>query len=187
VPLRIGICGAHGVGKNRFAKKIGRELELPVISHIPRTVKNIGFNLNRTADIHTQMAIWLAQINEQVDMFEFVSDRTLIETLAYSKLMVNDSKDKKDAYLVNALTNLTMALFNSQYTVIFYLPTNSEPIKNNGFRNRDLYYQAEIDEQILYYLSCFNVDYFPLQGSEGKRHALAMEYLHDTGLLNRER
>jgi deoxyadenosine/deoxycytidine kinase len=186
VPLRIGICGAHGTGKNKLAKRLGRELDLPVISHVPRTVKNLGLQLNRQADMNTQIAIWLAQINEQIDLFEFVADRTIIETVAYATLMVKDSEDKIDAYIVNAMANMTMALFNSQYTVVFYLPPTNEPIRNNGYRNRDLYYQAEIDKQILYYLSCFNVDYFPLQGNESKRYKLAMEYMADSGLLNLE-
>lgn len=185
VPLRIGICGAHGVGKHKLANKLADELELPLIGHIPRTVKNLGLQLNKNADVNTQIAIWLAQINEQVDLFEFVADRTMVETLAYATIMLENGSDI-DKYIINALTNLTMALFNSQYTVVLYLPPTDGPIKNNGYRTRDKKYQKQVDELILHYLSSFNADYFPLSGDEGSQYDLAMEYLNDSGLLDVE-
>lgn len=186
VPLRIGFCGAHGVGKTKLAKKLSLELDLPLISHVPRTVKGLGLDLNKNATINTQIAVWLGQITEQVEIYEFVTDRTLVDYLAYAKIMVDESGNEIDEFIVNALSNLTFSLFNSQYTIIFYLPPNDEYIKNNGFRSRDKSYQGQVDELIKHYLSCFNVDYFPLQGSELKRHKLAMEYLEDSGLLDRE-
>lgn len=186
VPLRIGICGAHGVGKARLARRLGEQLDLPVISHIPRTVKNLGLELNKGADIYTQLAIWLAQVGEQVELYEFIADRTIVETLAYATLMVEESEDEMDAYLVNALTNLSMAMFNGQYTIVLYLPPTGELIKNNGFRNRDKQYQEAIDDKILYFLSAFDSDYFPLSGDETAQYKLALEYLNDSGLLDLE-
>lgn len=186
VPLRIGISGAHGVGKNKLAKKLAVNLEIPIISHVPRTVKNLGLELNRGGDIFTQVAVWLGQINEQVELFEFVSDRTLIDYLAYSRIMLDSHGSEIDEYLITALCNLTYSLFNSQYTIVFYIPPDNSYIKNNGFRSRDRGYQAEVDELIRYYLSCFNVDYFPLQGSEINKYKLAMDYLEDSGLLEKE-
>lgn len=186
VPLRIGVCGAHGVGKNKLAKKLAANLELPIITHVPRTIKRLGLELNKGATLETQIAIWLGQINEQIELFEFVSDRTLIDYLAYSTIMLQENKDDVSEYIITALSNLTYSLFNSQYTIVFYIPTDGSYIKNNGFRSRDLAYQSQVDELIRYYLRCFNVDYFPLQGTETGRFRLAMEYMQDSGLLDRD-
>lgn len=180
VPLRIGLVGAQGTDKNQVAKMIAETLEIPLIERVPRAAKDLGFSLNKNANISTCSAIWFAQIAEQWEVAEFVTDNTLITCSSYAELISRRSEDPRDRLTATALINATMTAFNEQYSIVFYIPPSGE-IKPNGYRSRDRSFQAEVDAIMLKQLNNFDVDFFPLVGTPEQKHDLAIMFLDDAG------
>lgn len=181
-PLRIAIAGAHGTGKTTLARSLNRDVRIPIIERISRTVMELGYDINKKSDIRAQLAMWLAQYHEQLDITEFVTDRCLLTHLAYATWLQRYTDMGIDAHLVNALGNITASVYNEQYTVAFYLPI-CWPLRNNGVRSRDKKYQEQIDEIVREYLHAFYVDYLPLPGSSKQKRDDAIGYLKDYGLI----
>ncbi len=182
-PLRIGILGAHGVGKSTLAKRLSLELGLLRIDEVARTLHGLGFKLDTQTTMQTQSLMWLGQFYEELTHEEFVSDRTLIDVLAYTEAHNRILKNKKNNYFISALANVTYEIIESQYTALFYVPIEFK-LHDDGVRNTDPEFQRQINDLILYYLNSFNVDYFPITGSRDKRLTSAIKYLNQTGLLD---
>lgn len=185
VPLRIGIAGAFGTDKNILARSLADTLEITLIERVPRTASSAGFELNKHGDIDGCMAMWLAQLVEQCEIVEFVSDNTILTYVAYANYLAERSGNRRAMALATAMTNLTMTVVNEQYSIVFYAPPTGD-IKNNGTRSRDKKFQAEIDAYIRKFLTNFDVDYFPVTGTPVQKFDLAMAFLHDAGFFPRE-
>lgn len=183
VPRKIGVIGSHGVGKTTFANMLANELSIPRIDELARTVHQLGFELDHNSTVHGQALMWLGQMYEEITLEEFVSDRTLLDVVAYGSLLVESKEDSlKDSYFINAIGNITQEIINSHYTVVFYIPVEFEP-EDDGVRNTDSSWQKEVDKRIVELLDAFNVDYFPITGSKSERIDTALAYLEDQGVL----
>ena len=184
VPLRIGIVGAHGVGKTTLAKALSSQLEIPRIDELARTVHGLGFPLNQKTNMMAQFLMWLGQLYEELTLDEFVADRTLMDVMCYTDHRVNQSKGQsKNRYFLNAMSNVTYEIISNQYSVILYVPIEFK-IRADGVRDTDTEYQKAIDELVVRYLHSFNVDFFPVTGSKDRRVASVMKYLKQSGLLS---
>lgn len=184
-PMRIGIVGTFGTDKNILARSIADTLEIPLIERLPRTVKNLGFSINKQADIISIVTMWMAQMAEQAELIEFITDNTILTYIAYANYIAQQERDPQITALVTALTNLTMTAFNEQYSIVLYVAPGPE-IRANGVRSRDKKFQSEIDSLILKFLTNFDVDYFPVMGSPVEKFDLTMMFLDDAGFLPRE-
>lgn len=180
--VRIGLVGAQGVGKTSLASKLATTIDIPLIEQVSRTVKGLGFKINKNSDIKSQIAIWLGQLHEQLSYTNFITDRTLLDHFAYLSWLDKHNDLGIDKYIVRALGNITSGIMYEQYSTIFYLPICWQP-KVNGIRSTDKRYQKEIDEILVYYLNAFGIDFFPLPGSTKHKFDLAMSYIEQTGLL----
>lgn len=176
VPLMIGITGSHGTGKTTLANRLSCELGLPKIDEIARTVHAMGYGLDDQATLESQQLIWLGQYYEELTLNRYVSDRTLIDPLAYTSLLFGDSPG------LNAVANITHHVINSHYTALFYIPIEFE-LEADGIRSENLAWQQEVDYKILSLLNDFQIDYFPITGSPEHRIDLALAYLEDQGLI----
>lgn len=181
--VRIGICGAHGTGKSTLARRLSNELNIPLIEQVSRTVKGMGYRINKNSDVLSQVAIWLGQLHEQLEYEHFITDRTLIDHFSYASWLNEHKEFGIDKHIINAMGNITSNIVQSQYSVIFYLPI-SWSLKANGIRSTDKRYQQEIDELILRYLNSFDVEYIPLPGSSNKKLDVALNVITDSGLLD---
>jgi nicotinamide riboside kinase len=183
LPVRIGLCGSHGTGKTSLARKLSKEIGIPLIEQVPRTVADMGFHLNEDTTVMSQLAIWLGQVHEQLDYEHFISDRTLLDHYAYATYMVGHRRLGSEKYIINALGNITSNIMYDQYSVIFYLPPK-KTIRGNGVRSTDKTFQQEIDKIILNYLDAWEIEFIPLIGTLSAKAEFAMNYLTDTGILD---
>lgn len=181
MPCRIGIAGSHGVGKSTLANAIAEELNIPIIENLSRTAKKLGYTINKKSDINSQLAIWIGQLYEQVSVYNFVCDRTIVDHYAYLTWLNRHNDLGIDRYLVTALGNLTESIVNEQYAIVFYVPI-SYPIESNGVRSTDKKYQKEIDQLVLHFLNSWGVEYMPLPGTHDQKFNAAMNYIRETGL-----
>lgn len=183
-PCRIGISGAQGSGKYLLASRIAKKLNIPLIEHVPRTVKDMGFTLNKKSDVMAQLTIWLGQLHEQLSFYHFISDHTLIDHYAHMTWVARHTDPGLYRYLVNAIGNITAGVVDEQYSVIFYIPsTPTALMQTNGYRSTDKKYRREIDELILHFLNSFEVEYFPLPGVHNDKYKMAMDHIEGSGML----
>ena len=105
VPLRIGIVGAQGTGKTTIANDLAERLGLPKIDEIARTVKDLGWALDTDGDISTPALIWLGQLYQEIQLEEFVADRTLLDPVVYAIERARRTKHNEDEHFAMALAN----------------------------------------------------------------------------------
>lgn len=181
-PLRISISGVAGTGKRKLSKSLARKLEITDVSGIARTIKDMGGSLNKSADMHDEFMIFMAQLWEQHEYQEFVTAGSLVDIVAHMEYIatVGSKKDKRTA---SAAANLVNTVANNSYSVYFYLPFRNKP-KADGVRSVDVKYLREIDRITRFYLDAFDVDYMPLDGTPAENSKLAMQYMEDFNLLD---
>jgi hypothetical protein len=182
-PLNMVLCGAVGTGKRRLARTLGRELEIPVIEGIARTIHKLGGDLNKKTTWEDQFMFFLAHLWEESEYPEWVSAGSLVDVVAYSHYYAEREGSQRSKRLLMALANNAKTIANNDYSVVFYCPLGKQP-KPDGVRSVDMHFQKEIDRLIKYYLDCFGLDYFPLQGDNNDKSDRALHYLSEFGLLD---
>lgn len=182
-PLRISVSGAAGTGKRKLAKTLARRLDITDITGIPRTMKDLGAQLSKSADMEDEFMMFLAQVWEEREYDEFVTAGSLIDLVAHMDYLAQQSGDQKHKRLVDGMANVVNMLSNNTYSVLFYLPFRNKP-KADGVRSVDVRYLREIDRLIHFYLDAFDLDYLPLDGTPSENAKTALRYMEDFDLLS---
>ncbi|NLK53114.1 MAG: ATP-binding protein [Syntrophomonadaceae bacterium] len=149
--MRIAISGSHGVGKTTLSIALANATGIPRISEIARNVaqkqeyKTTEEIKNASLEdrIVFQKAILLEQATqESLHRAGFISDRSIFDTIAYSKYY-DLPKGMVAVAESTAITNST------KYDLIIYcpIPGNTSPV-DDGFRLTDLKSQLIIDKYI---------------------------------------
>lgn len=161
-PIRIGICGTSGVGKTTLAMQLVEWLN-PVytIEHKKEVARivldNRKMNTDQLIDAsqqtknEVQLEILFKQLYNEIHSYSsIVSDRTIVDVLAYSKVY-----GLPEFTLLN-MENIMQATIIS-YDVLFYCPVPSSYITvNDGVRSdRNI---AEIDAYVKYYYDLIEHD-----------------------------
>jgi hypothetical protein len=182
-PLKISISGAGGTGKKELAKRLGSKLDLPVLDSVARTLHRLDFKLNKSSSFETQVAAFLATLNAALDYEdELVSAGSLIDVLAYMKYITDRTDDSKIVSMGRAMGNVVQSLIYDVYAVFIYLPLVEKP-KPDSLRSVDMKFQQEIDTNIRYFLNAFDIDYFPIAGTDKEKFDRAIDYLAEFQLL----
>lgn len=134
--MRIGIAGSHGTGKTTLAEKLADVLELPLIHEVAREVaREMGLDdLNKLVNNYElarvfQGKILLRQLEKEMEYSQgFVSDRTVIDNLAY--WYYYGLARQPD---FNKILSRIRGLADSCYDVIFFVPVEF-PVVYDGFR-----------------------------------------------------
>ncbi len=175
---KIGVCGAHGTGKTTLINALNEELKLPIIKRTMRTLwEKFGIDdfEKIPADIRANFQKYA--LMNQIDREEeegrngFITDRTVLDNLAYTKL--NADMSQSDFRIYERLVRERL----KNYTHFVYLPiefeVEDEPLRASVGTREAI---AQIIEE--YLLNWFTEnDYLPAKGNVEERVAQVKIYL----------
>lgn len=177
--MRIGICGSHSTGKTTLVEALRTE---SIFSdyffdiNVTRWVKAAGFPINQDTNDASQEINLTKRIVHLVCHDNIISDRTILDVLAYSALSENIT-DRSLSYqkkLIEAAVKF--------YDILIYLPITIELV-DDGIRAIDPEYRKEVDIYIQTYLQKYgqtnNKTIIEVTGSIRERVTKILEVMNE--------
>lgn len=164
---KIGIMGTHGVGKTTLALQLAarEKINLPYlrVDILTGVARSCPLPINNDATPASQAWMYHRRIEKEIELSErvnvLVCDRTVLDVCAYSdRLGFLDNN-----YLVMALN------WMGTYHEIYWVRPNGPPV-DDGVRDVDLQFQADIDSALARWISAFNINVIEYKGGEYGDH-----------------
>jgi thymidylate kinase len=163
---KFGLIGSHGVGKTTLLTQLVKRFIKENIDCyiITDTARRCPFNLNKRTDFKSQIWIFNEQIKRELigSSDIILSDRTVLDILAYSKYAMKNGNMKEQEY--ETIKKLVEDWIYSNPYFFLYVPIPEGLwIEDDGVRDTDKAYQKEIDDYILEALEELNIKYVVLK------------------------
>jgi nicotinamide riboside kinase len=143
--MKIGLCGTMSVGKTTLVKALS-ELDLfkkyKIATERSKYLKDLGIPLNTDSTVNGQI-IFLAERASELLHKDVITDRTIWDVSAFTMLAKSI-----DSGFKSSLVNTAMTL-KDQYDVVFYIDPVGTNMEDNGVRETDLEYRANVNQEIL--------------------------------------
>lgn len=141
--MKIGICGAHSVGKTTLLSALRSEpgfKNYTICDEVTRTVKSYGLPINESGTGVTQRLIAQQHLVNVVLNDSLITDRTILDCLIYSQWLYNQGKiTASDLEYVNKIFDIVFL----QYDVILYIRPEFD-IVGDGVRSTDEVWRDQI-------------------------------------------
>ena len=176
----FSFIGAQGVGKTTILNEIIKEhKDMNVITNVVRDLcEDKRIKINKKGNSEAQQIIFDVLKTKYIDyLFNLsyeevdegcISDRSLIDVVAYTKYLYDHKKINKTIYELQLCSLKDWVYFNSFSFVYIYIPIEF-PAVDDGVRDVDEKYRREIDENIKWILQECGIDYYILEGSIEER------------------
>ena len=142
--MKIGFCGTMSVGKTTLVNALAKLPEFKGYKFRTERSKylmEMGIPLNTDSTVKGQ-AIFLAERASELMQDKIITDRTIIDVMAFAKQSTSMYYGEADDFCSFASNML------SEYDYIFYVSPEGVEIENNGVRETDEGYRIKIDESI---------------------------------------
>lgn len=163
--MKIGLTGTMSVGKTTLVKALS-EIEqfkgYTCTTERSQYLNSLGIPLNHATTIEGQ-TIFLAERVTELMQDCLITDRTIIDVMAFTNCAKRVSYIDGDAFADYA------SRFVRQYDYIFYISPDGMDIEDNGVRETDATYRAEIDNEIKKLLTKYRPIHFELKGTTNER------------------
>jgi GTPase SAR1 family protein len=164
--MKIGLCGTISVGKTTLVKeliKLPKFQQYTISTERSKYLRDLGIPLNTDSTINGQI-IFLAERSNELLNQNLITDRTIIDVIAFSNL-AKSIKNEQKVYFERLAISLL-----EQYDYIFYVSPEGVKLENNGVRIVDYEYRILIDNEINRLLSLYlSGKYYTLKGTTEKR------------------
>ena len=142
--MKIGLCGTMSVGKTTLVNALKEDLDFK--NYIFRTerskyLNSMGIPLNTDSTLKGQL-VFAAERAAELMLPNIITDRTIIDVMAFCELSKSMSKAEKD-HINGVLWHLI-----KEYDIIFHIDDLSVPMEDNGVRETDKNYRLAIHEKI---------------------------------------
>jgi GTPase SAR1 family protein len=142
--MRIGMCGTVSVGKTTLVNKLKEYPEFKDYSfrtERSKYLRDLGIPLNTDSTTKGQ-TIFLAERASELIQENIITDRTVLDVMAFTSMSKSMSYDDK-LYFEEYAKN-----FLSEYDYIFYISPKGVDIEDNSVRETDASYRDLIDKSI---------------------------------------
>jgi hypothetical protein len=164
--MRVYFCGSHAVGKSSLARHVSLAYKIPLITEAARMVlseQELQVDTLRAdlqvADQYQQQVFDRQLLEEQKYTTSFVSDRSLLDCLAYS---AQHTGLLSQLLLRSELANYLDTL-NLKDTILFFVRPSRATLRADGVRET-LNWDAivAIDAMIKYQLQMWDIRHFQI-------------------------
>ena len=142
--MKIGFTGTMSVGKTTLVNALK---ELPEFSEYyfaterSKYLRDLGIPLNTDSTINGQF-IFLAERASELLRYKVITDRTVIDVMAFTRLA------ESIPYYIGDEINQSASHLISEYDYIFYISPEGVEIEDNGVRTTDTKYRDKVDFEI---------------------------------------
>ncbi len=168
--MRIALTGAHGVGKTTLGlalcNALGDKQAVEFNNNIARKLISEGYPLNMEATADSYIHYIIEQLSaEQLcpSCSVFISDRTLLDPLAYALTNQFFSSTTVPGAIIELLQRVWL-LEKEQYDFYVMVPIEF-PMAPDGIRPCNEPYRQAIEDQIIALLNRYKVNYVRVSGS----------------------
>lgn len=142
--MRIGFCGTVSVGKTTLVNVLAQLPEFK--DYQTRTERSkylmeLGIPLNTDSTLKGQ-SVFLAERASELMLDNIITDRTIIDVMAFSQCSLSMTPDQKWEFCEFASGML------NEYDHIFYVSPEGVEIEDNSVRETNAEYRELIDHQI---------------------------------------
>jgi deoxyadenosine/deoxycytidine kinase len=163
--MKIGLCGTMSVGKTTLVnalKNVPEFKDYTFTTERSKYLNSLGIPLNTDSTLKGQN-IFLAERCTELMQENIITDRTVIDVIAFTKLAKSISYIDGDAFEEYAKR------FIREYDYIFYVSPEGTIIEDNGVRETNQEYRDEIDQTIKLLLYKYKPWFNVLKGSTEER------------------
>ena len=142
--MKIGLCGTMSVGKTTLVNALKNEPEFKKYTFRTERSKylnSMGIPLNTDSTLKGQL-VFAAERAAELMQENIITDRTIIDVMAFCSLSKSMSKAEKD--------NINGVLWHliKEYDIIFHIDDLSVPMEDNGVRETNKDYRLDIHQKI---------------------------------------
>ena len=142
--MKIGLCGTQSVGKTTLVnalKETKQFKDYKFRTERSKYLMEMGIPLNTDSTVKGQ-SVFLAERASELMQDKIITDRTIIDVMAFSKCSESMYYFEADDFCTHAANML------KEYDHIFYISPKGVDIEDNGVRETNEDYRKLIDETI---------------------------------------
>lgn len=174
--MKIVLTGSHGTGKTSTLDELKKEYpNIFIVEEVVRELHKKGINISENGNNKCQYAIF----NTYQELFEqnksYISDRGLVDTLAYDRYLYKHNKINQ-IVLLNHHQAFKRYLKKNPDVVHIYFPIEFDLV-DDGVRSTNKEFQKEIDTHIINILHEYDIVHIKVSGSVEKRVQQIKKYI----------
>jgi nicotinamide riboside kinase len=149
--MKIGLAGTMSVGKTTLAKALGELDQFKdhnVQTERSKYLRDLGIPLNTDSTLNGQF-VFLAERATELLYPNIITDRTIWDVCSFTMLAKSIGTHDKSQFVNAAMT------LREQYDIVFYIEPVGVEMEDNGVRETNLEYRADINQEILRLLALF--------------------------------
>jgi deoxyadenosine/deoxycytidine kinase len=172
--MKIGLCGTMSVGKTTLTKalaKLPQFENFKVVTERSKYLNSLGIPLNHKTTIEGQ-TVFLAERVTELMQENIITDRTIIDVMAFTECAIHTSVINADAFKDYAKR------FVGHYDYIFYISPEGLAIEDNGVRETNEQYRNKIDKSIRGLLKQYRNKTYTIKGTTEERIKQILEIVN---------
>jgi nicotinamide riboside kinase len=149
--MRIGITGTQSTGKTTLVKTLAKTDKLKkykLATERSKYLRDLGIPLNTDSTINGQL-VFLAERSSELLHENILTDRTIWDVCSFTMLAKSIANHEKSTFVNTAM------MLKDQYDVVFYIEPVGVEMEDNGVRETNLEYRADINQEILRLLTLY--------------------------------